>query len=154
MKTIEHGKVSQIIRADLKDVFDFVTNYENLPKWSKMFKNVKVLYKKGNTTKIECETKILGIKFKGTVTGIIKPYEEVEEEVVSDGTIIKERLRFTKVPDGTRIDWSGEVVKLGGWMKLFGPLMKYFYDKSVKKEFETLAKYIESGKKDSEMLRR
>jgi hypothetical protein len=143
---IEHSKVSQIIRADLKDVFDFVTDYENMPKWSKMFKNVKVLYKKGNTTKIECETRVLGIKFKGTVTGVIKPYEGVEEEVVSAGIITKDRLKFTKVPEGTRIDWSGEIVKLAGWMKIFAPLMKISFDKQVKKEFEVLAGYIESGK--------
>jgi carbon monoxide dehydrogenase subunit G len=146
MKTLMRGEVSQIIKANREDVFK-TASYENIPQWSKTFKSLKIVSKNGNTVRAEVETRILGIKFKATVTGVFKPYEEVVEEIViSDGTITKERVRFTEVPEGTRVDWTGEVVQFGRWIKIFGPLMKWAFQKSVKKMFEDLGKYMESGK--------
>ena len=100
-----------------------------------------------NSVKAELEIRILGVKFKATVTGVFKPYEEVVEEIViSDGTIIKERVKFTKVPERTRVSWTGEIIQLETWIKIFGPLMKWAFQNSVKKMFEDLGKYMESGK--------
>lgn len=146
MKTFMKAEVSHIIKANHKDVFE-AASYENIPRWSKKFKNIKVVSKEGNTVKAELEIRILGIKFKAIVTGVFKPYEEVVEEIViSDGTITKERVRFTEVPEGTKVGWTGEVVHLGKWIKIFAPLMKWAFQKSVKKMFKDLGKYMESGK--------
>ncbi len=146
MKTLMEAEVSHIIKANRRDVFE-AASYENIPRWSKKFKNLKVVSKEGNTVKAELETRILGIKFKATVTGVFKPYEEVIEEIViSDGTITKERVRFTEVSEGTKVDWTGEVVQLGRWIKIFGPIMKWAFKRDVKKIFEELGKYMESGK--------
>ncbi len=141
-----HSEVSQIIKASREDVYN-LSQYENMPRWSMAFQSLKVVSKEGNTSNAELETRILGIKFKATVTGVWKPYEEVLEEIhIDDGTITKERVRFTKIPEGTRVDWSGDLIKLGKWTKIFGPLIKWGFQRSVKKEFENLAKYAESGK--------
>ncbi len=146
MKTLMEAEVSHIIKANRRDVFE-AASYENIPRWSKKFKNLKVVSKEGNTVKAELETRILGIKFKATVTGVFKPYEEVIEEIViSDGTITKERVRFTEVSEGTKVDWTGEVVQLGRWIKIFGPIMKWAFKRDVKKIFKELGKYMESGK--------
>ena len=86
------------------------------------------------------------MKLKATVTGVFKPCEEVVEEIViSDGTITKERVSFTEVPEGTRVSWTGEVVQLGRWIRIFGPLMKWAFQKDVKKMFRELGKFVESG---------
>lgn len=146
MKVLMRGEISQIIKANREDVYNSAA-YENIPRWSKAFKSLKVVSKEGNTVKAEAEVRILCIKFKAMVTGIWRPYEEVVEEIViDDGTITKERVRFTEVPEGTRVDWSGDLVKLGKWTKIFGPLLKFGFQRSVKKEFENLKKYVESGK--------
>lgn len=146
MKVLMRGEVSQIIKAPREDVCN-LSQYENIPRWSKAFKSLKVVSREGNTVKAEVEVRILCIKLKATVTGVWRPYEEVVEEIViDDGTITKERVKFTEVPEGTRVDWTGDVVKLGKWTKIFGPLMKWAFQKSVKKMFGELGRYMESGK--------
>jgi|GEM_PF-3665779 len=100
--------------------------------------------------KIKLGTRVLGIKFKATFSGLFKPYEElIEEIVISDGTITKERLRFTEVPEGTKVTWTGEVVQLGRWLRILGPLVKRAFQKSVKKMFEGLGKYMKKEVKNA-----
>ena len=149
---IKHGKVSQIIKAPLKEVFNFVIDLENAGKWSKTYKGIRLIEQDENHYQAEMEQRFLGKKFKATIIGQVTPYKKTVEEIrIDDGSIFEDVIEFSEIPEGTRIDWSGRIIKLGKWTKFFGPLGKFFFDKSVRKEFKSLAKYIESGeyKKDS-----
>ncbi|MDO8513105.1 MAG: hypothetical protein Q7S37_01240, partial [bacterium] len=96
------------------------TNYENISKWSKSWKTGKVVSKVGDTTKWECEVSYFGIKFKALIIGKVKPYEAEEQVIIDDGSIIHDHLEFVEVPEGTRIDWSGDIPKLGKKVGRFG----------------------------------
>ncbi len=69
MKVLMRGEVSQIIKAPREDVYN-LSQYENMPLWSKKFKSLKIVSREGNIVKAEVETRILGIKFM--VTAISK----------------------------------------------------------------------------------
>jgi uncharacterized membrane protein len=55
-------EVSKVINRPVSDVFAFVANFENYPKWEMNFKNVKLLTSTptGVGTTYRCELKLPG----------------------------------------------------------------------------------------------
>lgn len=138
-------KTSIIVRASRKNCFE-ASSYENVSVWSKMFSGGHVIEKRGNTVKYAADARIMGFKLRPVVTGIIKPHEVVEETIeLGDGSITKETMKYVEIPEGTRIEWSGHVVKSGKYLKWFGPILKIAFPLSVGHDLKNLKKFIESG---------
>lgn len=141
-KSLMHAETSQIIKADIQSVYEAI-QYENIPKWSKKFRNLKVFEVNGNTVKANLDIRVLGIQFKSVVTGTWSDNKVTEEIVSNDGTISKEMILLSSVPEGTKVEWSGDLVRLGKWTKAIGPAMGFFFQKDVEGDFKKLAKYLE-----------
>jgi hypothetical protein len=138
-----HADVRQFVRADRDKVME-ITAYENIPRWSKKFRDLEVIERSGNTVKARLDTRVMGIPLTAVVTGEWLDDRVVEEIRLSDGTVTLETIVYRRVPEGTDVEWSGRIVRFGSWTRLLGPLMGAFFAFDVKRDFKKLARYVAS----------
>jgi hypothetical protein len=138
-----HADACQLVRADRSRVME-ITAYENIPRWSKKFRGLEVIERDGDTVKARLETRVMGIPVTAVVTGEWRNDRVVEEIRLSDGTVTSETVVYREVPEGTNVEWSGRIVRLGSWTRLLGPLMGVFFALDVKSDFKSLARYVDS----------
>jgi hypothetical protein len=138
-----HGETSQIVGADPKKVME-ITAYENIPKWSKKFRDLEVVERDGSIVKARLQTRVMGMRLTAVVTGEWRDDRVIEEVRISDGTVTHEMVVYREVPEGTRIEWSGSIVEAGKLTRFLGPLMGKFFEWDVKNDFKKLARYVAS----------
>ena len=91
--------ISKVVKAKREDVFKVWTDYENMPRWSKAMKTVKVVSAMKNTLKLEWEGEFFGKRFKATEIDVLAPPTKVIEEwTTEDGTTYKAIVTFAEWP--------------------------------------------------------
>jgi hypothetical protein len=138
-----HADACQLVRADRSRVME-ITAYENIPRWSKKFRDLEVIERDGDIVKARLDTRVMGIPVTAVVTGEWRDDRVIEEIRLSDGTVTSETVIYREVPEGTNVEWSGRIVRLGSWTRLLGPLMGVFFAFDVKSDFKKLARYVDS----------
>ena len=137
---------SIIINRPVEEVFAFVANFENHPKWESNFQKVKLLSStpSGVGTKYQCDMKLPGqtaaskfeiteyvvnkkIAFEGEPVGPAKP----------DGSFL-----FESVPGGTKITLVPQP-KFRGVFKLLEPLMAGYVRKQNRDHLKSLKQILE-----------
>ena len=139
---------SIVINRPIDEVFAFVANFENNPKWESNFQKVKLLSStpSGVGTKYQCELKLPGqtasskfeiteyqvnkkIAFEGEPAGPAKP----------DGSYL-----FEAVPDGTKITLVPQP-KFSGLFKLMEPMMAGYVRKQNQEHLKKLKSVLETS---------
>jgi uncharacterized membrane protein len=139
--------VDRVIHRPIEDVFSFVANFENHPKWEKNFQKVKLLSSSatGVGTTYECELKLPGqsarskfeitefepnrkISFEGEAAGPAKP---------------KGSFLFETVPGGTKLTLSPRP-EFRGLFKLLEPMMAGYIRKQNEEHLDNLKRLLET----------
>ena len=101
-----------IVERPVEDVFAFVGNLENSPRWGRTRKSVKDPDSPDGVGAVfREETRILGekVKSQSEVTGLDPPTEFSYTNRFENGVIEETRIVFAAVEGGTRIDVAAEV---------------------------------------------
>jgi uncharacterized protein YndB with AHSA1/START domain len=73
-----HVEDAQFIRAPREQVFQAWTEYDAWPKVSPLFRRVTVAERVGNTTRVEMETRFMGLRMPRTEKHVLTPPEKIE----------------------------------------------------------------------------
>jgi uncharacterized membrane protein len=140
-------KVSTVINRPIADVFAFVANFENHPKWEMNFQKVRLLTSTptGVGTTYQCELKLPGqsasskfeiteyetnkrIAFEGEAAGPAKPNGSFLFESAADGT------KITLLPRP----------EFRGFFKLLEPMMAGYIRKQNEEHLSNLKQLLET----------
>jgi Polyketide cyclase / dehydrase and lipid transport len=128
-----------IIKAPVIEVFNVMTDFENLPKYfPKVADSVHITKRDGNNLEMEATVKSFGKKFKVKMSTQILP----EKGYISDnnsyqfGTSGHEELLLSPHKDGTQIDYLYQVAIHKRWLRIVAkPLIGWysmkFWEKAV-----------------------
>ena len=140
-------KVSKVINRPISDVFAFVANFENNPKWEKNFQHVKLLQSTptGVGTTYHCEMKLPGqsatSKFKITE---FEPNKKIAFEGEAAGPATpKGSYLFEPVADGTRVTLLPKP-EFRGFFRLLEPLMAGYIRKQNEEHLGNLKRLLEA----------
>jgi hypothetical protein len=147
-----HAEANQLVKADRRTVME-MTAYENIPRWSRKFRDLEVTGREGDTVTARLDTRVMGVPLTAVVTGEWSDDRVVEEIRLSDGTVTSETVVYREVPGGTMVEWTGRIVRLGSWTRLLGPLMGVFFALDVKRDFKQLARHAASVDVRSDVTR-
>jgi len=129
MKQI-HLKKSWIIKAPIENVFDFITDFENMPRnFPKVTKSIIIKKKEGNNLEIEAQIKSFGTTFPVRMKTKILPQRGFisDNESFKFGTSGHEEFLLEKVKDGTKIDYTYEVNIHKKWLQTIAkPFIGWF----------------------------
>jgi hypothetical protein len=138
-----------VIKAKVSDVFNIMTDFENMPKhFPKVAEKVVVTKREGNNLEMDAKVrsfgKVFGVKMKTQILpnrGFISDNDSYEF-----GTSGHEELLLSEKPEGTLIDYTYQVSIHKPWLRLVAtPLIKWysmkFWEKAVVGE---LRKILES----------
>ena len=137
-------KFVKTVDADRDKIFKVITDFENLAKiFPKYFKQLKIISKSGNVTKLQEDLEFLGKKLSVTVDHIV---EEPDKHIVimldGPGKDTRFEETFEKVPEGTKITVEVDLV-LNGKFKVMG----FFAKKKIKSKMsEALDEFAEVAK--------
>lgn len=128
-----------IIKAPVTEVFNIMTDFENLPEYfPKVADSVHIYKRDGNNLEMEATVKSFGKKFKVKMKTKILP----EKGYISDndsyqfGTSGHEELLLSEHIDGTQIDYLYQVAIHKFWLRIVAkPLIGWysmkFWEKAV-----------------------
>lgn len=132
-----HLQNSWIIKAPINEVFDIVTDFENLPKYfPKVANSVLIKKRSWNNLEIEANVKSFGKVFKVKMkTKIIPKIGFISDnESLEFGTTGHEELMLEKVKEGTKINYVYEVDIHKKWLRIIAkPLFGWFAMKTWEK---------------------
>ena len=144
MAKIEH---TVIINREVDPVFDYVTNFDNLPKWyTNILESVKTSEKsKGIGTTYKGVIKAMGMKMDWTSR--VTDFEEntrVDKTINSGSIVISEKLLFDKTDDGNTEFNMIQDYHCGGLLKLISPILVYSMKQQMKKNLANLKQIMEA----------
>jgi uncharacterized membrane protein len=136
-----------IIKKPVDPVFDYVTNFDNLPKWEmNMLESVKTSEKsKGIGTTYKGVTKAMGMKMDWTSK--VTDFEEntrVDQTINSGSTVIYEKLLFDETDDGNTEFNVIQDYHCGGLLKLIALIVRYSMKQQMKKNLANLKQIMEA----------
>lgn len=143
------AKIEQtvIINRPVDPVFDYVSNFDNLPGWeTNILESVKTSEKsKGIGTTYRGVIKAMGIKMDWTLK--VTDFEEntrVDDTITSGKTVISEKLLFDETDDGnTEFNLIYEI-KAGGFIWFILPILLISMKQQMKKNLSNLKRIMES----------
>ena len=127
-------EISTVINRPVEEVFAFLSNYENLPKWSSSSSEVKITSEGpiGVGTTYRTVVKFLGQRIEGeTEVTEYEPNRSCAHKAKSGPFPVENRVTFERVEGGTRVTLT-TVAEPGGFFKLAEPLLVSI----VKRQFE------------------
>ena len=138
---------SIVINRPIDEVFAFVANFENNPKWESNFQKVKLLSStpSGVGTKYQCDLKLPG----QTAISIFEITEyEVNKKIVFEGEPAGPAkpdgsYLFESVPDGTKITLVPQPT-FRGVFKLLEPMMAAYVRKQNRDHLNSLKRILEA----------
>ncbi len=128
-----------IIKAPVIEVFNLMTDFENLPKYfPKVADSVKIIKRDGNNVEMEATVKSFGKKFKVKMNTQILPGKGYtsDNDSYQFGTSGHEELLLSEHEDGTQIDYLYQVAIHKRWLRIVAkPLIGWysmkFWEKAV-----------------------
>lgn len=136
MKQI-HLENSWVIKAPLKNVFDIITDFENMPKYfPRVAELVTITKQESNNLEIEAQVKSFGITFPVKMKTEILPQRGFISENQSPkfGTSGHEELLLEDVKGGTKINYVYEIDIHKKWLRIIArPLIGWFAMKAWEK---------------------
>lgn len=128
-----------IIKAPLTEVFNIITDFENLPKFfPKVADSVQINKRDGNNLEMEATVKSFGKKFKVRMKTQILPGKGYisDNDSYQFGTSGHEELLLSPHKDGTQIDYLYQVAIHKFWLRVVAkPLIGWysmkFWEKAV-----------------------
>lgn len=128
-----------LIKAPLNDVFNIMTDFENLPKYfPKVAEAVEVTKHEGDNLEMEAIVKSFGRKFQVKMKAHILPGKGFtsDNDSYQFGTSGHEELLLAEHPEGTLIDYTYQVSIHKKWLRIVAtPLIKWysmkFWEKAV-----------------------
>jgi len=121
---------SWIIKAPLEEVFNIITDFENMPKnFPQVAESLIITKKEGNNLEIEAQVKSFGSTFPVKMKTSILPQRGFisDNESSKFGTSGHEELLLEKVESGTKINYVYEVDIHRKWLRIIAkPLIGFF----------------------------
>jgi hypothetical protein len=134
-----HLQDSWIINAPLKDVFNIITDFENMPKnFPKVAASITITKRDGNYLEMDAEVKSFGTTFPVKMKTKILPQRGFisDNQSLKFGTSGHEELLLEKVKGGTKINYIYEVDIHKKWLRIIAkPLIGWFAMKFWEKAF-------------------
>ena len=132
-----HLEDSWLIKAPIEEVFNIITDFENMPKnFPKVAESVTITKRKGNNLEIEAQVRSFGTTFPVKMkTKILSQRGFISDnQSPKFGTSGHEELLLEKVKDGTRINYIYEVDIHKKWLRIIAkPLIGWFAMKAWEK---------------------
>jgi carbon monoxide dehydrogenase subunit G len=132
-----HLQSSWIIKAPLEDVFNIITDFENMPKnFPKVAESVTITKRDGNNLEIKAQVKSFGTTFPVKMKTKIIPQRGFISDNQSSkfGTSGHEELLLENVNGGTIINYVYEVDIHKKWLRIIAkPLIGWFAMKAWEK---------------------
>ena len=143
MGKIEH---TVIINKPVDPVFDYASNFDNLPQWeTNILESVKTSSKsKGVGTTYKGVIKAMGMKMDWTSK--VTDFEEntrVDQTITSGSTNIHEKLLFDETDDGNTEFNLIQDYKCGGLLRLISPILLISMKQQMKKNLASLKTIME-----------
>jgi uncharacterized membrane protein len=140
-------EASTVINRPVSDVFAFVANFENHPRWEMNFQKVKLLTSTPNGvgTTYQCELKLPGQS--ATSKFEITEYE-VDKKIAFEGEAAgpatpKGSFLFEPVPGGTRLTLRPRP-EFRGLFRLLEPMMAGYVRKQNEEHLSNLKRLLEA----------
>lgn len=143
MATLE---ISTVINRPVEEVFAFVSNPENSPKWSSLSREVTITSAGpiGVGTTYRSVVAFLGRRIEGeTEITEYEPNRRFAEQSKSGPFPIENRTTFERVDGGTRVNFT-TVAEPGGFFKLAEPLLVSMIKRQFEADFANLKDLLES----------
>ena len=134
------------INRPLEEVFAFVSNPENIPKWSSMGSEVKITSAGpiGVGTTYRSVVTILGRRLEAEVEFIeYEPNRSFAQKSKSRPFPVENRVTFERVDGGTQVNFTS-VTEPGGFFKLAEPLLVRMVKRQFEADFANLKDLMES----------
>jgi carbon monoxide dehydrogenase subunit G len=132
-----HLEDSWTIKAPIEDVFNIITDFENMPKnFPKVAELVTITKREGNNLEIEAQVKSFGTTFPVKMKTEILPKRGFISDNQSPkfGTSGHEELLLEAVNGGTKINYVYEVDIHKKWLRIIAkPLIGWFAMKAWEK---------------------
>jgi uncharacterized protein YndB with AHSA1/START domain len=128
-------ELSVVINRPVEEVFAFISNPENYPKWSSVSREVKITSAGpiGVGSTYRSVVTFLGRRIEGDIEFTeYEPNRSYTQKTISGPIPIESRMTFERVEGGTRVT-NHQVAELGGFFKMAEPLLVSM----VKRQFET-----------------
>lgn len=140
-------QATTVINRPVEDVFAFVSNFENHPKWEMNFQKVKLLKStpSGVGTTYECDLKLPGQSAKSKFA--ITEYE-ANKKIAFEGEAAgpakpKGSFLFESAPGGTKLTLLPRP-EFRGFFKLLEPMMAGYVRKQNEEHLANLKRLLES----------
>lgn len=143
-----HLEGSWIIKAPLEEVFNIVTDFENMPIYfPKVAANLTITKRNGNNLEIDAQVRSFGTTFPVKMKTQILPQRGFisDNESLKFGTSGHEKFLLEKTEEGTKINYIYEVDIHKRWLQIIAkPLIGCFGMKFWEKAFiDQLKKILE-----------
>jgi uncharacterized protein YndB with AHSA1/START domain len=135
-----------MINQPLEEVFAFVSNPENIPKWSSMGSEVKITSAGpiGVGTTYRNVVTLLGRRIEREVEiTAYEPNRSFAQKTRSGPFPVGSRMTFERVDGGTRVNLTS-VAEPGGFFKLAEPLLVRMIKRQFEADFANLKDLMES----------
>ena len=142
--------VEIVIQRPIEEVFTFIANAENDPRWCPSVKEIERIA--GNEPGLGARYRMLhapgGMKFKATVeTTVYEPFERIEWLMTDSGHKLHIVYDLEPVQGEATLLRQTSHVETRGWLRLPGLVMKSYIAKEMEKEmmgqFERLKHLLE-----------
>jgi uncharacterized membrane protein len=143
MATLEF---SIVVNRPIEEVFAFVSNPENVPKWSSLSREVKITSAGpiGVGTTYRSVVAFLGRRIEGeTEITEYQPNRSLAEKSKSGPFPVENRTTFERVDGGTRVNFTA-VAEPGGFFKLAEPLLVGMIKRQFEADFANVKDLLES----------
>ena len=144
-----HVEESIEINRPLQEVFDYVSDVGNYPKWMahalEVRKDTPDLPQQGD--RFTLAIKSVGLRFETPYERTsFEPNRQITDRAVG-GPVPNQRwvLAFQEVPGGTRLRRAVKA-EPGGLLKLLEPLQKWAAERQLRKDLQTLKDLLEARK--------
>lgn len=132
-----HLENSWIIKAPIEEVFNIITDFENLSKnFPKVAESVIITKREGNNLEIDAQVKSFGTTFPVKMKTKILPQRGFisDNQSLKFGTSGHEEFLLRKVKSGTKINYVYEVDIHKKWLRIIAkPLIGWFAMKAWEK---------------------
>jgi uncharacterized protein YndB with AHSA1/START domain len=139
-------EVNTVINRPIAEVFDFLSNSENRPKWSSGSSEVKKISKGpiGAGTTYRLVRTFLGRRIEGeSEVTEYEPYRRFSTKHKSRRMLVEAQVTFDCVEGGTRVTET-VVAEPGGLFKLAGPLLVSMFKRRFEADFANLKDLMEA----------
>ena len=143
MATLE---ISIVINRPVEEVFAFLSNPENNPKWVSMSNEVHLTSAGpiGVGTTFRSVVTVLGRRLEGEVEFTeYEPNRSFAQKTTSGPFPVENRITFERVDGGTRVNFTS-VAEPGGFFKLAEPLLVRMIKRQFEADFANLKDLMEA----------